>query len=382
MADLLDDLFNASPTIQSNEETSNSFAEFKPTAKKGQGGIYEAVIRFIPNPEDPANKSIVSKNTVFLENPLTHEKKEVDCPSTIGQPDPIQDAFFSLRASDNPVLKENSKKFSRRQRYTSLIQVLTCKSEPALVGKILVWRYGIKIHDKIYAEQNPPIGQPRNPFNMFVGRPMYIKVKEVSGFNNFDDCQFLDLQNPADGALKIEVTNAQGNVVWQPITADIVSANPGIKQLVFNYLKEKCVSLEPFEYHAWDETTRAFVKTCIDIYSNPQASMAAATQSQPATSNPYMAAPAMAAVPVPNAQPVQAFTAPVMPSAPAMPDMGGLQMGTPVQAPTAGAFNPASIPGIGNGELDSILNAGAPAAPAAPSMGMSLDDVLAGTGIM
>ena len=140
------------------EESQNSTAEFKTKKKKGQGGIYEAIIRFLPNPEDPANKSIVSKNTVYLENPLTHVKMEVDCPSTIGQPDPIQDTFFALRQSDNPVLKNNSAKFSRRQRYASLIQVLSSKSEPNLVGKILVWRYGIKIHNKIYAEQNPPIG--------------------------------------------------------------------------------------------------------------------------------------------------------------------------------------------------------------------------------
>lgn len=369
--DILDDLFNASPTIQNPEDAQNSIAEFKPAAKKGQGGIYEAVIRFIPNPEDPSNKSIVSKNTVFLENPLTHAKMEVDCPSTVGQPDPIQDTFFNLRNSDNPTLKENSKKFSRRQRYTSLIQVLTCKSEPQLVGKILVWRYGIKIHDKIYAEQNPPMGAPRNPFNMFVGRPMYIKVKEVSGFNNFDDCQFLDLQNPADGALKIEIANAQGNMVWQPITLDIVNQNPQIKQLVFNYLKEKCPSLEPFAYHEWDENTRKFVQSCIDIYSNPQASMAAATGSS-MQSNPYMQSPAMN----PTVTPVVPQSNPV----PQMPT--GLQMGTPasqMNTTTPGGFNPTSIPGIGNGELDSILNAGTPSAvPSAPQMGMSLDDVLSG----
>ena len=145
MSDILDDLFNASPTIEVEQQ---AITEFKPAAKKGHGQIYEAVIRFLPNPEDPTNKSIVSKNTVFLKNPLTNSQMEIDAPSTIGQPDPLQDTFFKLRNSDNPILKENSKNFSRRQRYASLIQVLDCKSEPALVGKILVWRYGIKIHEK------------------------------------------------------------------------------------------------------------------------------------------------------------------------------------------------------------------------------------------
>ena len=91
MSDILDDLFNASPTIEVEQQ---AITEFKPAAKKGQGQIYEAVIRFIPNPEDPMNKSIVSKNTVFLKNPLTNAQMEVDAPSTIGQPDPLQDTFF------------------------------------------------------------------------------------------------------------------------------------------------------------------------------------------------------------------------------------------------------------------------------------------------
>ena len=231
--DLLDELFNAAPTIQVEQQ---QITEWKPAAKKGQGQVYDAVIRFIPNPEDPSNKSIVSKNTVFLKNPLTNAQMEVDCPSTVGQPDILQDTFFALRNSDNPVLKENSKHFSRRQRYASLIQILSCKAEPQLVGKILVWRYGIKIHEKIYNEMNPPMGTPRNPFNMFVGRPFYVKCKLVSNFNNFDDSQFIDLQ-PQDGALRIQVKNAQGQENWQDITQEFIAQNPDVKQLDLNYLK-------------------------------------------------------------------------------------------------------------------------------------------------
>ena len=48
---------------------------------------------------------------------------------------------------------------------------------------------------------------------------------------------------------------------------------------------------------------------------------------------------------------------------------------------TPGGFNAANIRGVGNGELDSILNGGVPAAaPTNPASNMSLDDVL--TGIM
>ena len=369
--DLLDELFNAAPTINTPEQQQT--VEWKPAAKKGQGQVYDAVIRFIPNPEDPSNKSIVSKNTVFLKNPLTNAQMEVDCPSTIGQPDPLQDTFFALRGSNNPVLVENSKNFSRRQRYASLVQILSCKSEPNLVGKILVWRYGIKIHEKIYNEMNPPMGTPRNPFNMFVGRPFYVKCKLVSGFNNFDDSQFIDLPSPADGALRITVKNAQGQDTTQAITQDVVTSNPNVKPLVLNYLKENCPSLAPYEYHAWTPEIQSFVDSCIKIYSNPQASMQAATGAQMTQANPYMSMPSM----TPQTQPAQQ----VMPQVQTAPT-AGLELGgntAQMQQTTPGGFNAGSIPGVGNGELDAILNAGTPAAaPANPASNMSLDDVLSG----
>ena len=366
----LDALFNAEPTIQSEQQV---ITEFKPAAKKGQGQIYEAVVRFIPNPEDPTNKSIVAKNTAFLQNPQTNMQMEVDCPSTIGQPDPIQDTFFALRNSENPILKENSKKFSRRQRYASLVQILTCKSEPTLEGKILVWRYGIKIHEKIYNEMNPPIGKPRNPFNMFTGRPFYVKVKLVSGFNNFDDSQFIDLSNPNEGAMRITIKNTQGQEQWQPITEEIVTSNPKVKELVYNYLKENCPSLAPFEYHEWTDETRAFVNSCISFYSNPQASMAAATGTMPMQGG-FMSQPAKMPQVV-NTQPQPQV----------QPSMGisGLEMGINtdnMQQTEPGGFAASTVPGIGNGEIDSLLNNGGPAPAQNIPNGttMNLDDVLSG----
>ena len=233
---------------------------------------------------------------------------------------------------------------------------------------------------KIYNEMNPPMGTPRNPFNMFVGRPFYVKCKLVSNFNNFDDSQFIDLQ-PQDGALRIQVKNAQGQENWQVITQEVIAQNPDVKPLVLNYLKENCPSLAPYEYHAWTSETTNFVNSCIKIYTNPQASMQAATGMQAAAmpaANPYMQ-PAMQPQ-VSPAAPAQSVMPTSMPTAP----VAGLEMGadaTSMNQTTPGGFNAANIPGVGNGELDSILNGGVPAAaPTNPASNMSLDDVL--TGIM
>ena len=109
--------------------------------------------------------------------------------------------------------------------------------------------------------------------------------------------------------------------------------------------------------------------------------MQAATGMQAAampTANPYMQ-PAMQPH-VSPAAPVQ----PVMPTSVPTAPVTGLEMGadaTSMNQTTPGGFNAANIPGVGNGELDSILNGGVPAAtPTNPASNMSLDDVL--TGIM
>ena len=136
--------------------------------------------------------------------------------------------------------------------------------------------------------------------------------------------------------------------------------------LVLNYLKENCPSLKPYEYQPWTPEITQFVNSCIQVYSNPQASMQAAT-GQP---TPYMAQPAM------TPQVVQTTQVPQMPTT-------GLQIGTDSQQmnqTTPGGFGTSSIPGLNTGEIDDILNQGMPSntPPANPTAGLRLDDVLGG----
>lgn len=417
---ILEDFFNVKPKMADPVEPS---VEFRPTSKKGQNGVYKAVVRFLPNPEDPNNKSVVSKNTVFLTNPLTQAKMEIDCPSTVGQPDPLQTTFFALRNSANPILQENSKQFSRKQRYASLIQVLSCESEPALVNKILVWRYGFKIHEKIQNEMNPPMGEPKNPFNMLTGRPFSVVVKEVSGYQNYDASGFFDLGLP-DSAMRMIVPNAQGQPQVYAVTPETV-ANAQGKQMVFDYLKNNAPSLEPYEYHPWTDEINTFVNTCIQIYSNPnqtvnavaasQNPMGAAGMQMPGMQMPTTGAPTGNAMFPPTGMPTMGSTPaaqpaapqipqmPQMPQMPTMPQMPSMNEAAPVapaeqpaapqmpqmpQMPTMGLDGAAvaqvspqgfgATPGL-SPDVDALLNQGTPSVqPSAPSMGLDLADVLNG----
>lgn len=253
----LNDFFN--PVVKA--EVDENVTEFKPNPKKGKAGVYTAVIRFLPNPDDPVNKTIIKKNVAYLTNPLTQQSQYVDCPSSVGKQDPIIDTFFALRNSGDAIKVENSKQFSRKQKYASLIQVLSCDDEPNLVNKILVWSYGFKVFQKINNELNPLIGTPKNPFDMIHGRPFAVKVIMQNGFANYDQSQFVDVSGDT-GKFKINFKDK-----WIPVTEQLISSEKG-QQLVFNYLKENAPDTSQYEYHDWDENTEKFVNMCIQFYMN------------------------------------------------------------------------------------------------------------------
>jgi hypothetical protein len=351
MADLFD--VNAPIAQEENNSNKNYANEFRPKSKDGQGGVWESVIRFLPNPKNPVD-SIASGSTVFLTAP-DGRRKEVYCNPNSYQC-PITSTFFTLKDNPNPILKERAKTFSKKQRYASLIQVVQCKAHPDLVGKILVWRYGKTVHDKLIQENHPTSEfiQARNPFSIIAGRPFYVKVVQAGGgtpWDNYDQCTFID---PADAlAVKCPVQQADGSVVSAPVTAQTLQ-NPEFKAIVEKWLIESSPSLEQYKYSEWDDETRNFVTDCIKAALNPNSQQ-----------NAQQAAGIFAGAPQPAAAPVVESVTPIT-----------VPQGAPAQpvAPHGGGFASSNIP-----NLDGILAGGSPsgaapqpvapaqqAAPAAP----------------
>lgn len=334
------DLFDVNAPIQADDNNSNkSYAnEFRPKSKDGQGGVWESVIRFLPNPKNPVD-SIASGSTVFLTAP-DGRRKEVYCNPNSYQC-PITSTFFTLKDNPNPILKERAKTFSKKQRYASLIQVVQCKAHPDLVGKILVWRYGKTVHDKLIQENHPTSEfiQARNPFSIIAGRPFYVKVVQAGGgtpWDNYDQCTFID---PADAlCVKCPVQQADGTVVSAPVNAQTLQ-NPEFKAIVEKWLVENSPSLEQYKYTEWDDETRNFVTDCIKAALNPNAQQNVATQ----------AAGIFAGAPQPAAAPVVETVTPIT-----------VPQGAPqAAAPQAGGFASSNIP-----NLDGILAGGSPSGPA------------------
>lgn len=375
------DLFSSVPNVSLDNAASKNTTDFKPDPKKSATGVFKAIIRFLPNPSDPVNKSVIKKNVVRLTNPTTNESRYVDCPSTVGKPDPIVDTFFKLRNSDNAVKREQSSLFSRKQRCTSLIQVLSCETDPTLNNKILVWTYGIKVYNKIVNEMTSPIAgvAPKNPFDLINGRVFIVSTKMVSGYPNYDDCQFVDT-DATTRAFRIGVTKADGSMEYMPITADFISNEKG-RAAVTDFLVTNAPDTSSYEYHDWDEDTSNFVANIINMYlsnqvlSTPQAA-AALSKTVESHQAPVVGSPVSSA---PSANDLAAIMNGVAPSAPTAAPTPGLQFGlnsVPGSQPSDEGFNANALGVSGIGD---ILNGGVNTPPQQSAPSASLDDLLSQT---
>lgn len=388
----MEDLFNPMVDLTPQGEKSSNANEFKPKSNKNKNGVYEAIIRFLPNPKSP-NESLVQKQTAFLKN-SSGQKREVDC-SSDSYNDPVASTFFQLRNSGNPILVERAQDFSRRTRYTSLVQIISAPDEPELVNQVKVFRFGKKVYDKIFSEQSPSSSgviahNPHNIFSFTDGRPFYIKLtlQSGSGANRFDDwsaCSFID--NTPDGAMSVKcpIADASGKVQYYPITEQSL-ADSNFKQAVVNWLNSEDIPLlEPYKYHEWDDETRKFVSQCIQEALDPKMP-SASRNATPQASGIFGTAPTG-----PAATPNPGIVTPVMPSQPApsvnmaAQPAGGINFSAqaPQPATTPGGFAGSNVPNLS----DVLGGAAAPAQPApaqpavadkpaTPAGGLQLGDIL------
>jgi len=241
-----------SPDVEANEIISKQTDEYTPKAEKGKNNVYQSIIRFIPWWKDPKHGSIQDKWVCYLQDPVTNRGRYIDCPSSVGKPSPLQDIYFKLKKSESVQEQKLADTFSRRHSYASLIQVIRDENEETQVGKILVWRYGIKIWEKINAELKPVIGEKHDPFDILQGKVFALVITKVSGFNNYDQSKFVDKRIP----LCIPEDKG-GKTVLIPINEN------SNKEQVFNWVKENSPELSKYTYQDWDQETFEYVNHVI-----------------------------------------------------------------------------------------------------------------------
>ena len=148
-----------------------------------------AVIRFLPAPEGETvpwakvyNHAFKGEGGWLIEN----------CPTTNGDKCPVCAANTKLWNSGHESDKEVARQRKRKLSYYSNIYVVNDPKNPDNNGKVFLFKYGKKIHDKILAAMQPEFQDetPIHVFDFWEGANFKIKIRTIGGYWNYDASEF------------------------------------------------------------------------------------------------------------------------------------------------------------------------------------------------
>lgn len=158
--------------------------------QRDKSGNGYAVIRFLPAPEGnelPWNRYWDHgfqgpTGQWYIENSLT----------SIGQDDPVGQLNGRLWNSGNDADKEKARKQKRRLHYVANILVISDPANPQNEGKVMIYKFGKKIFDKLMDAMKPEFQDedPLNPFDFWEGADFKLKARMVDGWVNYDKSEF------------------------------------------------------------------------------------------------------------------------------------------------------------------------------------------------
>ena len=170
----------------SNKYQDNRFWSVPMDEKTGNG---TALIRLLPagrNDKLPwvsvYSHAFQGPGGWYIENSLT----------TIGKQDPIGETNQELWATGIEANKESVRKRKRKQQYISNIYVISDPKNPQNEGKVMLFKYGKKIFEKIQESMKPVFegDSAIDPFDFWQGASFRLKIKKVEGYPNYDNSLF------------------------------------------------------------------------------------------------------------------------------------------------------------------------------------------------
>ena len=148
-----------------------------------------AVIRFLPAPDGETvpwakvySHAFQGPGGWYIENSRT----------TLGEKDPVGEVNRQHWNDGTEEGKDIARKQKRKLSYYSNIQVVKDPKHPENEGKVFLYKYGKKIHDKILAAMQPEFQDetPINVFDLWEGANFKLKIKKVAGYWNYDSSEF------------------------------------------------------------------------------------------------------------------------------------------------------------------------------------------------
>ena len=185
----------------SNKQVDDRF--WKPEVDASGNGY--AVIRFLPAPEGETvpwakvySHAFQGPGGWYIENSLT----------TLGDKDPVGEVNRRLWNDGTEEGKDVARRQKRKLSYYSNIQVIKDPKHPENEGKVFLYKYGKKIHDKILAAMQPEFQDetPINVFDLWEGANFKLKIKKVAGFWNYDSSEFDSVSALSSDDTELEAT--------------------------------------------------------------------------------------------------------------------------------------------------------------------------------
>jgi hypothetical protein len=160
---------------------------------KDSSGSANALIRFLPQ-ADPNKPPIISyfqhgfkeKGKWFIEN----------CPSTHSNECPSCDYAQPLWDEDTEESRNLAAKYSRTKQFVSNILVIKDLGNPDNNGKVFLFRFGIKIYEKIEEKIFPEseLDDPVQIFDLWEGCGFKLKLRQKYKRNNYDTSEWASVK--------------------------------------------------------------------------------------------------------------------------------------------------------------------------------------------
>jgi hypothetical protein len=176
---------------QTSQQADNDESNYwRPEVDKVGNGY--AVIRFLPSPSVDGDDGLPWAKIYthgfqgpggwYIENSLT----------SFNEKDPVSEYNSELWNSGIEANKEVARKQKRRLTYVSNVYIVEDPKHPENNGKVFLFKYGKKIHEKIVGAMNPEFEdeKPINPFDLWNGANFKLKIRKVEGYQNYDKSEF------------------------------------------------------------------------------------------------------------------------------------------------------------------------------------------------
>ena len=187
----LDKLKTAVEALNTSSEGASDKEKFwRPEVDKAGNGI--ATIRFLPaSPADGEDGLPWVK--IFGHGFQGPSGWLIDnCLTTKNQQCPVCEHNSTLWNSGIEANKEIVRKQKRKLNYVANVYIVSDPKHPENEGKVMLFKFGKKIFDKITEAMNPQFEdeQAINPFDLWKGANFKLKIRKVEGYQNYDKSEF------------------------------------------------------------------------------------------------------------------------------------------------------------------------------------------------